>query len=273
MEQSALKAFSEHLSLGIILEALFVLLAAWVAVRLLKVVLDRLAEKFKKYRMEISRLFPILRLGLWSFTIGFIVFGILNPSENVVLALGASAGIAVGLAAQDMMRNVMAGIMMMFDRPFQVGDMVQVGPHYGEVISLNLNSVRLRTFQDDVVTIPSAEVLKQGVSNSNAGELTEMISIPFTLPGTVDVHEVKRLAWEAAASSPYTYLKKPIIVGVEDRFEHTFLTRVTVKVYVVDVRLERLLATDVTLRVKKELIARGLLTEEMVAKTVAATGA
>lgn len=262
--KNALRYLGERLSLAVMLEMVTVLVVAWGVVWLLGVVLNRLAAKFKKYRMEISRLFPILRIAIWTFAIGLVVFGILNPSENLVLALGATAGVAVGLAAQDLMKNVMAGLLMLFDRPFQVGDMVRIGGHYGEVISLNLTSVRLRTFADEVVTIPPAEVLKQGVSNSNAGELTELVAVTVHLPATVDVQAVKHLAWEAAAGSPYAYLKKPISVIVEDSFDYTFLTRFVIKAYVVDVRLERLFASDITERLKTELLARRLLTAETV---------
>ncbi len=262
METSALKAFAKSLSIGLLVEAAVVLAFTWALVWVLKFLLDGLAERFARYRLIISGLFPVLRLVAWAFAVGFIVFGILQPSENVVLALGASAGIALGLAAQDVMRNALAGVMMMFDRPFQAGDMIQVGPHYGEVISIRMNTVRLRTFNDDVVTIPSAEVMKQAVVNSNAGGIMEMITVAFTVPATVEAQSLKEMAWEAAASSPYTYLKRPIVVAVEDHFDRAFLSRFLIKVYVLDVRLERLLASDVTQRVKRELVARNLIRED-----------
>ncbi len=75
---------------------------------------------------------------------------------------------------------------------------------------------------------------------------------------------MKNLAWEAAASSPYVYLKKPVVVPVEDTFNRTFLTRFIVKAYVLDVRLERVFASDVQERIKKVLLDRGLLTPALV---------
>jgi len=71
-------------------------------------------------------------------------------------------------------------------------------------------------------------------------------------------------AWEAVPSSPYVYLKKPVLVLVEDTFNRTFLTRFAVKAYVLDVRLERVFASDVQERIKKVLLDRGLLAPDLV---------
>jgi hypothetical protein len=69
----------------------------------------------------------------------------------------------------------------------------------------------------------------------------------------------KNLAWEAALCSPYAYLKKPIVINVEDAAEFMLLTRFRVKVYVVDIRLERLVATDIMMRIKSALCERGIV--------------
>lgn len=264
MEKIPLKELAEHLSLDRLFWATFVALLAWLLIRALRLLLENLAERFYRHRLQITSAYPILRLLLWVSAIGFIIFKILSPPGNVVLAVTASAGITLGLAAQDVLKNLIGGILIMFARPFRVGDMVQFGAHYGEVISMDLNVVRFRTFNDNVVTIPNGEFFKQPVSNANTGQLTEMVVVEFDLPATIDVQKVKHLAREAAESSPYTYLKKPVSVLVEDRFERTFLSRFKVKAYVLDVRFERLMASDIMERIKKEIVAQGLLTDELV---------
>ncbi len=264
MEKGALKELIDLLSFAKLSHIAVVVVATWVTVKLLKLLIDRLVTRLPRYRLQISGFFPILRIAVWVISLGFIVFVILSPSKNVVLAVSASAGLAVGLAAQDVLRNVFAGTLRLFDRSYRVGDMVQIGEHYGEVINVDIKATRLRTFKGTEVTIPSIEVMKQAVVNSNVGEITEMILVEFDLPATIDVQEVKRLAREAAVSSPYTYLKKPVSVVVKDRFERTFLTHFTVKAYVVDIRLERLLASDIIERIKKEVVSRGLLRESTV---------
>ena len=264
MDQSTLKALTEFLSLAQLLQTAGVILVGWLAIRVLWWVVNRLAGRFRRYRLHITGVFPFLRLLIWVFVIGVILLGVLNPPREIMLAVLASAGIAVGLAGQDVVRGIIAGMLIMFNGSLRVGDMVKIGEDYGEVVSMNLNVVCLRTFDDNLVSIPNAVVLSQAVSDANAGELIEMVVISFDLPATADVQRVKRLAWKAAVGSPYTYLKKPVLVLAEDRFERTFLTRFQVKAYVLDIRFERLLASDIIERIKKMLVAGGLLNEAMV---------
>ncbi|MHB8766671.1 MAG: mechanosensitive ion channel family protein [Deferrisomatales bacterium] len=160
--------------------------------------------------------------------------------------------------------------MILFDQPFRTGDMVQVGETYGEVVNIGLRSVRIHTFDDSTVTLPNSLVLSQAVKNSNSGALDEMVVVEFCLPATADVQRVKALAREAGASSPYAFLKKPISVVVEDALDRTFLTRFKVKCYVLDVRLERVLASDVTERIKVALVEQGLPGDDAVLGLLAA---
>jgi len=195
---------------------------------------------------------------------------VFHPPLPTILAIGASAGLAIGLGAQDLMKNVIAGIVILFDRPFRIGDMVEIQDNYGEVINIGLRATSLRTFDDSTVLVPNSVVLNQIVSNSNTGALDEQVVISFRLPASVDIRQVKDLAWEAAACSPYVYLKKPIIVLVEDVFDRAFLTQFKVKAYVLDIRLERLFASDITERLKIEINARGLLPDHAIAEFTAA---
>jgi len=263
-EMQFLKDLVELISPQRLLESALVVLLAWAMVRLLKMLLAHLEKRFNLYRLYFSRLFPVLRLAIWLFAFSVIVFSILRPPQNAIFALFASLGLAVGLAAQDALKNWLAGLFMLFNRPYQIGDMVHAAGYYGEVIGIDMSVTRLRTFEDNVVVLPNGEMLKQAVANANNGALTEMVVVEFDLPATVDVTLVREIAWEAAVASPYSYLKKPIAIVVEDRFERTFLTRFRVKVYVVDVRLEPLLASDIIERIKREVVRRGMLSEQLV---------
>lgn len=264
MEQDSVRSLAELFSATRIIVSVLILLIAWISLRILQFLTGVLASRFSRYRLQISGLFPLLRLLTWLIASYIVIVYVFRPQTNAILALTASAGIAFGLAAQDVVRNVLSGVLILFDRPFRVGDMIRVADVYGEVLAVGLRSVRIHTFDDSTVTIPNSLVLSSAVSNSNSGALHEMVVVEFDLPGTVDVQEVKELAWEAAASSPFVYLKKPVTVIVEDRFERTFLTRFKVKAYVLDVRLERLFASDILERIKKEILAQGLLNESMV---------
>ncbi len=259
MEQDVLKQLLEMISVPSLLRAGGVLLVVWLALLALKAGIERLAQRFPRHRLRVQQVYPVLRLFAWVAAALYIVFVIFHPPQGVMYALLGSIGLAMGLAAQDGIRNLMAGTMMLFNPPFRVGDMVEIGGQYGEVVQLDLSVTWLRTFDDNTVMVPNAEILKQAVVNSNSGELYELIVVNLDLPATLPVQTVKNLAADAARRCPYTYLKRPVSVLVEPRHDHRFLLRFKIKAYVTDVRLERLMASDIAERTFEELAARQLI--------------
>lgn len=264
MDSESLTDALAFFSVGRALLALAVVVLTWLAVAALDALFGALATRLTRYRLAILRTLPVVRVVIWAGAVWFVIARVFQPERETLLAVVASIGIAVGLAAQDFVRNLISGLLILLDRPFQVGDMVSVGETRGEVVSIGLRSCRLRSFDDDLVTVPNAHVMSEEVSNSNAGSLQEMVVVPIMLPAHVDPVEATEIGGDAAGCSPYTDLSKPIAVVVEDVFDRTFLTRLRVKMYVLDVRLEKLIASDVTERVKRELIARGWIDEDIV---------
>jgi small-conductance mechanosensitive channel len=178
-----------------------------------------------------------------------------------LLAASAALGVALGFAAQDLLKNIFGGLIVVFDQPFQVGDKISVGGTYGEVVAIGLRSTRIVTPDDNLVTVPNSQVVLDQVANANAGELNCQVVTDLFLPGWVDERRVKEIAFEAAVNSQYVFLDKPIVVLVEDEFRETFLTHVKVKAYVLDPRFEFLLRSDITERAKDGFRASGLLPE------------
>ncbi len=243
---------------GIIL-SLIVLLVFNGVVRGSVWLLDALAERNASRRLFYKRLVPIVRIILWVFAAYLIVSVIFRVNAQGIFAAAAAIGVAIGFAAQDLLKNLFGGIILVFDQPFQVGDKISVDGTYGEVVSIGLRSTRIVTPDDNLVSVPNAQVVDQQVANANAGELNSQVVTDLYLPGWADEALAKRIAFDAATSSKYVYLKKPIVVLVSDVFKETFLTRVRVKAYVLDPRLEFMFQSDVTERARAGFREAGLL--------------
>ena len=136
-----------------------------------------------------------------------------------------------------------------------------MGGTYGEVVSIGLRSTRIVTADDDFVSVPNSQVVEEQVANANAGELNCQVLTNLHLPGRVDERAAKEIAFEAAVNSKYVFLGKPIQVFIEDEFHTTFVTRVKVRAYVLDPRLEFLLRSDITERARDGFRAAGLAPE------------
>jgi small-conductance mechanosensitive channel len=241
------------------LVAILLLVLTTFVVRALAWILEKLAERSAKRRLMFKRLVPIVRIFVWAAAAYFVVRVVFSVGGQELLAAGAAVGVAVGFAAQDILKNIFGGLIVLFDQPFQVGDKVSVGGTYGEVVTIGLRSTRIVTPDDNLVTVPNAQVVDGQVANANAGELNCQVVTDLYLPGWVDESQAKKIAFDAAASSKYVYLNKPIIVLVKDEFEETFLTHLKVKAYVLDPRYEFLFMSDVTERARKGFRNAGLL--------------
>jgi small-conductance mechanosensitive channel len=254
----------ELVSFGKIFYSFLILFITYFINKYLSLILDNLSEKLTNYRLFIKRLVPISRILIWSFAIYIVIAGIIVPPLETIITIGASIGIAVGFASQDILKNIFGGIMIILDRPFQVGDKIQVGDHYGEVQTIGLRSSRVVTPDDSVVSIPNAELMNKAVSNSNSSALDCQVVAEIYLPATVDVMKAKQIAFRAVYSSSYTYLNKPVdVIVLNELSEKYFLMKMRVKAYVLDIRYEFLFKSDMTELILEELNRQGMIPNEM----------
>lgn len=253
----------EVISVGKVIWAIIFFIAGLYIIRLITKILEVFAERSTNFRITIKGVVPIVRIFGWMIIIYIVIAGIFRPPVATVIAVTASVGIAVGFAAQDIIKNIFGGIMILFDRPFQVGDKIQLGEYYGEVMKIGLRSTKIVTPDDSTVTIPNGELMTKSVSNANYGEPNCQVVAEIYLPIDIDTERVRQIAIEAAQVSRYVYLNKPITVlffnEIKDRRAYL---KMRLKAYVMDIRYEFQFKSDMTELVMKELLRTNLITSE-----------
>lgn len=249
------------LSFGKVFWSVAVFLVGWVVIKYLTRLSETIAERWGHLRFAIKRLTPIIRITGWTVVIYLIIADVLAPPIATLVALTASAGIAVGFASQDILKNIFGGVMILFDRPFQVGDKIQLGKYYGEVLNIGLRTVRIVTPDDSQVSIPNSELVNQSVSNANSGENNCQVVAEFYFPPHLDLVKAKKIAYRAAAASRYIYLNKPISIIIKNEMnEGRSLLKMRLKAYVLDIRYEFPFSSEMTEIVMSEFLRRGLVT-------------
>ncbi len=176
-------------------------------------------------------------------------------SANNLLALTGTISVALGFAFKDYASSLIAGFVALFEVPYRVGDRIQIGEHYGEVISFGLRGIRLRTPSDNIVTIPHNKIWTEPISNSNDGALEAQVMVDFYFAQDVDLDLVMKILYEAAYTSQYTQLKLPIVVTID---ETPWATHLMLKAYPMDARDENIYKTDLLKRSKQALIHYGI---------------
>ncbi len=248
------------ISLGKIFWALIFIFIGYFIIKAISGVLSLISERNSKYKGAIRRTLPVVKIVGWAFIVYVVVRGIFQPPPETVFAFFASVGVAIGFASQDLLKNIFGGLMILFDKPFQIGDKIESGKYYGEVMEVGLRSTRVITPDDSVVTIPNSEMMNQSISNANSSENNCQVVAEFFLPITIDTRRVRQVATEAAQVSRYIYLKKPIAVEFSNVLSPrgSFL-KMRLKAYVMDVRYEFSFQSEMTEIVLRELQKEGLL--------------
>jgi small-conductance mechanosensitive channel len=250
---SETRALSDYFSFPKLFLTLLIIGLTYLFLRVVSGLLTVWGERTTRHRVTIKGFIPVVRIVVWIGSFSFIIVAIFHPPMASVLAISASIGVAVGFAAQDLLKNIFGGIIIIIDKPFQIGDKIQIGSHYGEVTGIGLRSTRLVTPSDSLVTVPNAVVMSQAVANANSGEENCQVVTEVYLPLNADIGRIRQTALEAAQVSRYVFLNKPVVVlfSQEDVGQRVLL-KVKVKAYVNDLRNEFLFQSEITEVLTKE---------------------
>jgi small-conductance mechanosensitive channel len=252
---NVLKETTNKLKVSKLFLSLFSFIIGWFFIKYSTSILNIFSERWTKHRLAIKSIIPVFRTISWTF--------IIKPPIQSIITITASAGIAIGFASQDILKNIFGGIVILLDKPFRVGDKIQMEGHYGEVIGIGLRTVRVLTPDDSIVSIPNSEMVSKSVSNANSGEPDCQVVAEFFFPPEINLDKAHTLAIKCASLSRYIYLNKPIaVVFKNEMFMGKSMIKMRLKAYVYDHRFEFPFITDMSKIVLKEFEKAGLINQK-----------
>jgi len=242
-------------------QILLILLAAWAIIALVQRFLPRLAESVPaRFRLYILPWVPILRLLILIITVMITLPMLVNLSSNNILAVLGATGLALGFAFKDYVSSLIAGIVAIAERPYSVGDWVEIGGDYGMVESVGMRALRIVTPDDTVITIPHSRIWTDNIANANSGKQDHLCVANFYVEPNHDTVAVRRKLWDVGMTSPYTNLSETpthrdvVVIVVEE----PWATHYRLKAYPIDGRDEFQFISDLTVRGKAALAEMGV---------------
>lgn len=179
--------------------------------------------------------------------------------EVDLFAMATSLGlVGLGLAfgMQNTIANIVAGISMAMDRPFTIGDRIQVGDHWGEVEEIGLRSVRILTVRREYVIIPNRILDEQEIWNYTIRHPELRVDIPFSISYESDLDLADSIALDAARNHPLVLgFPKPRVL-VRGFGDHGL--EMELWTYVRNARDRYVMASDVLEAIKKRFDAEGV---------------
>lgn len=190
---SIIDFFTKNPFLWRLLATLFVAIGAYIVPKLIRssirtLTMDKVQRHFRRtayriFQTIIAVVAIFILLGIWGFSLTGLIAG------------AGFMGIVVGLAAQETLGNVISGFLMMFSRPFEIDDWIEISGYSGIVEDITVMQTRIETFDGEIVSIPNSMVSSNEINNkSRKGQLRvkETIGIDYE----ADPLEASRIAKE-----------------------------------------------------------------------------
>lgn len=142
-------------------------------------------------------------------TAAVIALDVLGVNVMPFIAGAGVLGVAVGFAAKDTLSNLIAGILLIIDRPFEIGDRIEVwsvptgNASWGDVIDIGLRATRIKTTDNIVVIIPNNEIMTRDIVNYTSINTSIRVRIDMGIAYDADLSVAKRLIIEAAQSADW----------------------------------------------------------------------
>ncbi|MCW3109285.1 MAG: hypothetical protein JWQ09_3791 [Segetibacter sp.] len=151
-------------------------------------------------RSRLGSMMLLIRLTIWTlgFCIAVAAAGI--PLDKLSLMLGA-LGVGIGFGLQNIVNNLVSGVILAFERPIQVGDLIEVGGKLGVVKEIGVRSSKINNNEGADIIVPNGDLLSQHLINWTMQDRTKQIEFIIGIPYQADLKKVTTLIQEALAEN------------------------------------------------------------------------
>ena len=167
-----------------------------------------------------------------------------------LLAGAGVVGLALSLAAKDTLSNLIAGVLLIMDRPFQVGDRIELwsAPRetgtWGDVIEIGLRATKIRNPDNLVIVVPNNEIMRRDIINYTMSGQDIRLRIPFSCAYESDIERAKVLLKEAAHEVEGVKLE-PVPIVIVRGFGQSEVN-LQLRVWILEARNRRRIADEIT---------------------------
>jgi small-conductance mechanosensitive channel len=159
-----------------------------------------LARELRHTSMDRGHQYAFVRVaGYVIFALGLII-GLDTTGLNLssLMVVGGALGVGIGFGLQNIVANFVAGIVILWEGPIQLGDFIDIGNTHGEVIRIGARGTWVRTFDNEVIIVPNSEFINGRVANWTANDRTVRLTVPVGVSYDSDLHHVRDVLLDVA---------------------------------------------------------------------------
>lgn len=161
-------------------------------------------EILPRFGIEIGAQVSITRLVHYAIlTVGFfILLKLLGVGLGHVAILSGALGVGIGFGLQAIVNNFVSGLILLFERPIKVGDIIEVDKEVGEVRELGLRATTVQTFDNAEIVIPNSALITGNVTNWTLAEKKARVKLPVGVAYGSDITTVLKILLSCAEANP-----------------------------------------------------------------------
>ncbi|GBF34045.1 potassium efflux system KefA protein [Desulfocucumis palustris] len=189
--------------------ALLVVVVAWWAVKLVEAVIAWYMDRSlgeQEQGNPVEQHVAMIARQVIKFVVYFVALTIIlsyfKISISGLVATAGVASLAVALAAQETLGNMLSGVMIIFDKPFRVGDRIETNGLIGDVMDIGPRSTRIRTFDNTVMVVPNKDLASSRIINHVFPNPQVTIRLKIGVAYGTDLKQVKELLLGIMGSHP-----------------------------------------------------------------------
>ena len=206
IKQFCVKVWNTELFGSVTIGSILLLLILFASVIIIeRIVQKQLIRRFlSRTKLQPSLQFGLSRIiGYTLIAVGFYVaFQLVGVDLSSLAIIAASLGVGIGFGLQNIINNLVSGIIILAERPISIGDRIEVAGVAGRVTKIQLRSTTVVTNDNITMIVPNADFISHTVTNWSHGDPKVRIRVPVGVAYGSDLKLLQRLLLEAAAEHP-----------------------------------------------------------------------
>jgi len=220
---------------------------AFILIIFLRQPLLSLADSHPRYSKSLKQIVSIFLITCSVLIIYISVQHILELSQTSSLIMLVIIGFAVIISFQDILKDVIAGLILPFQKHLEVGCKIGGTGYWGEIIRIGLRDVEIKKADGRIAIIPISAIMKEALMEIYCEKENCPITINFYLPLDADLEQSRKMTYKAAIVSPYLYLKKPVMIVFMTELENGHpIIKMELSAYLQKIDFQPLFINDMT---------------------------
>lgn len=208
----------ESISFHAILNGIAILILTYCATLATKKGASFLVRKFPNATVVIWEASPFVNILIYVISFIALLHYMLGFSRATITSCTASSILVLGFAFKESITSMVSGVLFLFDRPFQIGDVVSFEEVTGTVISMGLRFIQVKPQVGEVVIVPNYRCFRTSLTVLGRKEQGVIKTVDFYLPCNTDLHKISALLKQIALKNPFVATQQPILTYVKQVF-------------------------------------------------------